>query len=318
MTLALGVVVALLIALPHALRLQQAPPGIAAVVWLAALILRALTAVFAAVAVVLILPTTHLFDLVTHWCWHAVVPVVTTHLGLDGHEIGDAALIAPALLLTASLIWVAFGLWRAARAVARLVQRAAVGAGPRGSVIVGDGDVVVAAAGLRHPRVLVSAGALASFDDEELAASLDHEHGHIERRHRYILVAAELCRALARFLPGTRSAARELAFHLERDADRFAIARQHSPFALASAICKAAQGGRVPPMATALGGGGVARRVRELLDGADALPRPPALGLRAVATGMVALCVAMTAALPAATVAAFDGGTASSVVRHCG
>ena len=317
MTLALGFVVALLIALPHVLRLQHAPPGPAAVVWLAALVLRALTAVFAAIAIILVLPTTRLFDLVTHWCWHAVVPVVTTHLGLDGHELGDAALILPALLLTASLIWVAFGLWRAARAVARLLQRAAVGAGPRGSVIVGDGDVVVAAAGLRHPRVLVSAGALTSFDDEELAASLDHERGHIERHHRYILVAAELCRALGRFLPGTRSAARELAFHLERDADRFAITRQHSPFALASAICKAAQGGPVPPMATALGGRGVTGRVRELLEGAHSLPGRRVLGLRALATGMVALCIAMSAALPAATVAAFDGGSASSVVRHC-
>lgn len=237
MTLVLATFVALAIAAPHAVRLEQASPVLGATIWLAALLLRALTAVFAAIAAVLVLPTTQLFDMVTHWCWETVLPVLATQFGLDGHEVGDAALVLPALLLAASLVSVAFGLWRAARAVARLVQRAGVGHGPADSVILGDGEVVVAAAGLRRPRVLVSAGALTSFDDEELAASLEHERGHIQHRHRYVLVAGELCRALGRFLPGTRRAARELSFHLERDADRFALARDHEPAALASAIC---------------------------------------------------------------------------------
>jgi len=72
--------------------------------------------------------------------------------------------------------------------------------------------VLVAAAGLRKPRVVVSAGALLNLDDEELAASLDHEHGHIVRRHRYVLVAAELCRALARLFPEHAAPSRSSPF----------------------------------------------------------------------------------------------------------
>jgi len=174
----------------------------------------------------------------------------------------------------------------------------------------------VAAAGLRHPRVLVSAGALTSFDDEELAASLEHEQGHIARNHRYILVLAELCRALGRFLPGTRAAARELGIHLERDADRFALARRHSPAALASAICKAAQRPTVAPIA-ALGGGGVSRRIRELLE-ADRQPvRSRGLPVRVLATTMGVLVVALAAALPSIALAAVGGAGGSSDVRYC-
>ena len=77
--------------------------------------------------------------------------------------------------------------------------------------------------GCGRPRIVISAGALVALDDAELLASLDHERGHIALRHRYLLVAGELARAVARFLPGTRAAARELVFSLERDADRYAL-----------------------------------------------------------------------------------------------
>lgn len=308
-------VLCLAIVLPHTLRLDQASPAAAATVWLSALVLRALTAVFAALFVVVALPATALFDAFTHWCWHAVLPVVATHLGLDGHAFGDVALILPALLLAASTLSVSFGLWRATRAVARVVKRAGVGEGPRNSLIVGDGAVLVAAAGLRRPRVLVSAGALTSFDDDELDASLEHEQGHIARRHRYVLVVGELCRALGRFLPGTRAAVHELAFHLERDADHFALERHHAPAALASALCKAAQRPTTAPL-TALGGGGVARRIRELLEAEREPTRGRGMPERALAVGMAMMVVALAAALPPATIAAVQGAQTANV-RHC-
>ena len=315
MVWALAAVICSAIVLPHALRLEHSSPPAAATVWLSALLLRALTAVFAAIYVVVAVPATRVFGAVTHWCWHAVVPGMATHLGLDGHAFGDAALVLPAVLLSASVLSVAFGIWKAARAVGGLIQRSQVGEGPRNSVILGDGDVLVAAAGLRRPRVLVSAGALTSFDDDELDASLAHEQGHIARRHRYVLVVGELCRALGRCLPGTRAAARELAFHLERDADHFALRRDHAPAALASAICKAAQ----PPTAaalSALSGGGVTRRIRELLD-VDRQPITPSrVPVRALAAAMVTLVVALGAALPPATVAAVGEAHAADV-RHC-
>lgn len=316
MSLALATVLLAAIAVPHLLRFERAAPGLAALVWTSALVLRALTAVLAAVTMVVVLPRTEIFTLITHWCWHTALPLMATHLGLDGHRVGDAALVLPGVVLAVSALSVAFGLWKAGRAVAALIQRGSVGRGPQDSVIVGDGDVVVAAAGIRRPRVLVSAGALTSLDDDELAASLDHEHGHIERRHRYILVLAELCRALARFLPGTRRAAQELRFHLERDADRFALERHHEPLVLASAICKAAQG-RSTASVAALGGGGVSRRIRALIDGGAVSQPSNGLALRSAAALILALVALLTAALPAVTVAAVRSTADATSVRHC-
>ena len=305
------------IAAPHALALERAHPPTAAVIWLAAVCLRALVVLFVVLFLALHVPTTALFALVTRWCWHAALPLVTSHLGLSGHSVGDVALLVPALALAVSLVSVFVGLWRATRAVSAWVRRTSIGPGPDRSVIVGENDIVVAAAGLRRPRVIVSAGALMCFDDDELAASLAHEHGHIARRHRFVLVAAEVARSLARLLPGTRRAMAELVFHLERDADRWALDRRHDPMALASAICKAAR----PPERTGgalltLGGGAVTRRVRHLLDGAG-LPVRRA-GLELLAAGMVILVLGLAAALPSAALAEIAvAAQPSATAGHC-
>jgi hypothetical protein len=312
-TLALAVLIATALVVPHRLRLDSTDPMLAVGIWMSALALRALTAAFCAIFVVLYLPATWLFEVISQWCWHTVLPFVTAHLGLDGHDVGDAALIAPSFVLALSMLSVIFGLWRAARRVQRLV-RTAIGPGPSESVILGDGEVVVAAAGLRHPRVVISAGALTVFDDEELAASLDHERGHIARRHRYIFVFAELCRALGRFVPGTKSAARELAFHIERDADRYALDRRHDPAALASAICKTAESRMLAATAFSLGGGSVSRRVRALLDGGQ---RASTLSLRVFAAGLASVTLAAALTLPAAAHAGFHQAGMVTPTHHC-
>lgn len=305
------------IALPHVLPLDRAHPATAAVIWLAAVCLRALVALFVAVFFIFHVPTTALFSLVTRWCWHTALPLMTSHLGLDGHNLGDLALLAPVLALAVSLVSVSVGLWRATRAVSAWVRRTSIGPGPQESVIVGEHDIVVAAAGLRRPRVIVSAGALTCFDDEELAASLAHERGHIARRHRFVLVTAEVSRALARPLPGTRRAVAELSFHLERDADRWALERKHDPIALASAICKASR----PPSGVGgalltLGGGAVTRRVRQLLEGTGAPGRRARLDV--LATSMVLLVIGLGAALPSATLAGIAVAEQSvGAIRHC-
>ena len=316
MTVLVAVLVGAAITAPHVLRLDSAHPATAAMIWFAAVCLRALVALFVALFVVFYVPTTALFEMVTHWCWHTALPVVTTHLGLSGHSVGDVALLAPVLALSVSLLSVCVGLWRATRAVSRWVRRTSIGPGPEESLIVGEHDIVIAAAGLRHPRVIVSAGALTCFDDDELAASLAHERGHIARRHRFVLVTAEISRSLARLLPGTRMATAELIFHLERDADRWALERMHDPTALASAICKAAQPRvRVTGALLTLGGGAVTRRVRQLLD-CTSLPSRRAR-LDVLAATMVLLVVGLGAALPSATLAAIDMAGQDSSVRHC-
>jgi hypothetical protein len=318
MTLVVGGLIRVGIALPHALHLERTSPRLAASIWLAALALRALAAAFCALFIILYLPATELFALVTHWCWHAVVPLLATHLSLSGHPLGDVALVMPAFVLTASGLSVTVGLWRTARRVHRLLQCAVVGPGPQQSLVFADGDLLVAAAGLRRPRVVISAGALLELDDEELAASLAHERGHIAQRHRYLVLAGELCLALARFIPGSKTASRELLFHLERDADRYAVARIPDPAALVTAIGKAAGGATLGAPALALGGGVVSRRLQVLLD--DDTPRPAHrrdLRLRVLALVMTTMVALGVAALPSAAHAGLHRAAAVPSVQHC-
>lgn len=319
MTFALAAALALAIGLPHVLALQRAAPSTAALLWLCSLALRALTGLLVVVYVVVYLPSTAVFQAVTHWCWHAVLPLVAAHLGLDGHRVADAATGVPALLLAASLASVAVGVVRAARSVRRLVKRHALRPGPGGSIIVGGAEVILAAAGLRRPRILVSAGALITLDDAELSAGLDHERGHIARLHRYVLLLAQLMYALGRLVPGGRRALRELSFHLERDADRWSLNRRNDRIALASVIAKAAQG-RVagPSVAFApLGGDGVLERVDQLLDQSAPAHRSKTAALRMIAVGVAVMTIALTAALPATVVANVEQLPADAAVRHC-
>jgi Zn-dependent protease with chaperone function len=314
-----GTVLAMLgvVAAPHVLDLRRAQPATAMALWGSALVMRALLVVSTVAALVVVVPRTAVFGAITHWCWHTVLPLIATHLGLNGHRLGDAALILPAALVGVSVVSVIAGIIRATRSVRDLVERGRIARGPRESVVIKGPEILVATAGFARPRVLVSAGALVHLDDEELAASLDHEHGHIARHHRWLLLSAELCRAVARFVPGSRRVAGELRLHVERDADQWALRRQHDPLALASAICKAALSRRQPVAGLlALEGAGLLEdRLEELSDGGAPPIRRRAHALFAVASCAVTLAVA--AALPAATAAARGPHDAAVAERHC-
>lgn len=78
-------------------------------------------------------------------------------------------------------------------------------------MIVGGDAIALAVVGVLRPRVLISAGALLELSDDELDAALAHESAHIARRHRYVVLWAELCSAIARFIPGTGDCVEELA-----------------------------------------------------------------------------------------------------------
>jgi hypothetical protein len=274
------------IVLPHVLRLERADPAPAAVLWAAALGLRALVVVGTMAGALVLLHPGHLLRAFVQW------PCAPHH-----QVLGHALAAAGGLALALSVLWALWRVVQATVAVRRLV-RTALGRGPEGSVIVGGDDVVLAVAGLARPRLVVSAGALARLDDAELAAAIAHERAHIRRRHRFVLLFAELCRVLGRPLPGTAHAVRELRFHIERDADRFAVRGRADRLALASAICKAATGGTTRPGMASLGGDGTAARVRELLQ--DAAPNGHRRRLRALATGASALAVGAALSLPAA------------------
>ena len=313
-TTSLGLVVAGALAATHLLNLERVRPLVATTIWLSALALRALTAIFIALFAVFYLRASVLFGPITHWCWHAVLPLVTTHMGLNGHELGDATTVAPSLFLAASLLSAAYGVMRATRAIRLMLKRASLGRGPQDSVIVGGREVLVAAAGLARPQVIVSAGALAALDDGELHAGLAHERGHIAHRHRFIMLVAEFCRALARYLPGTRRAMDELVLSLERDADAWAL-RRSDRLDLASVICKAA-GAQAPPSVMALSGGSGRRRVEEILDGQPA-SRRRASGAALLASTLLVLVLALTALLPAASWAGVQELRSDHSVHHC-
>jgi hypothetical protein len=78
---ALVAIVAAGIALPHALRLQRVAPVTAIALWLSSLALRALACALAVVYALLYAPGTNAFDVLTHWCWDALVPLVAGEHG---------------------------------------------------------------------------------------------------------------------------------------------------------------------------------------------------------------------------------------------
>ena len=282
---------------PHLLPRARLTPSSGVMLWLAVLTVRALLVALVAVALVLYVPATQRFHLLTHWCFHAVVPFLAAHLGFSAHNVGDAASVVPAIVLAVSLVSAALAIWRGGRRVRGWVLNSSLGAGPQGSVIVGGPDIVLAATGIRSPRVVVSTGALAVLDDDELAAGLEHERGHIARGHPYVATIAELLFALARLLPGSRQALRQMHFHLERDADEFAIQRTGDRLALASVICKAAGYRGAEPAVIGLANSGAAPRLRLLVDESSARPSRLAVwGAHGLATllASLAICLALT------------------------
>ena len=301
---------------PYLLPRTSLSPMTGAALWLTVLVLRAVLVILAALIAILYIPATAIFQLTTHWCFHAVIPFFATHLGFSGHRLGDAATLLPGLVIGLSLISAVFAVWRTARAMSSWVKRSSLGPGPKESVIVGGQEVVVAAAGIRGAKIIVSTGALTRLDEDELAASLEHERGHIARRHPYLVVAANLAFAIARPLPGSKDALRQVQFCLERDADEYAIDRTRNPIALASAICKAAADAPVPgPALATLAGSGAPARLRLLLDLPAARPSAwadfAARGLVTALVGIVLLAAAATPALAQAGVASLANGTAA-------
>jgi Zn-dependent protease with chaperone function len=312
---AVAVVLTAAIVAPHLLRLESVTPIWAAVVWLATLGLRALVAAVGAVFLLVHLPQIGLFDALTHWCLHEVLPLLASELDISEHPVAHAIGLLPAAMLAGSLIWLAFALTRSWVALVRMLHRA-VGEGPAGSTVVRDPGLLVAATRFGRRRIVVSDAALRALDPQELNASLAHEIGHLSRRHRPILLAGALFAALARVVPGTDIARRELHFHLERDADEYAVSRTRDPLALASAICKAAAA--EPRGVVALAGRGhVGLRLGYLVDDRPRRAGPRLeLATRALAGVLISLVVAVAASLPLLVLAEHAHGEALAADCH--
>jgi hypothetical protein len=115
MTALLAVGVTLGVLVPHLLPLERATPIVAVAVWCAALAIRAVTVLYVVLYLALFLPHTELFAALTHWCWETIVPLLATHLGLDGTHVGGGAVALPAAVLVASVISAVWGLAVVAR-----------------------------------------------------------------------------------------------------------------------------------------------------------------------------------------------------------
>lgn len=320
MSALLAAIVAAGITIPHALRLQRVHPLTAIVLWLSALALRALTGVLAVILLLFFLPRTEAFAALTHWCLELGLPLANVTLDVEGHGIADLALYLPGVGLSASVLFACRRTARSARQARHLVEHEVVGNGPEGTLIVSGREVLFAVAGLVHPRIVVSAGALTWLDDDELEAALDHERAHIVHRHRFVMLAGIALAALGRVLPGTRAALGELVFQLERDADRWALEHRSDRLALASVICKAATAEPpASPIIVALGSNGVRERLSQLLSEPEQPHRRSlTTALNALATAMVMCTLLLAAIVPTAAVAGVaDDPHRTHHVSHC-
>jgi Zn-dependent protease with chaperone function len=312
----LAVALSLPVALvPHFLPLHRASPVTGAVVWMLALALRALVLVYLATVAFSQISHWHPVEAALAWCWHEVLPDVPSWLGFAEDPVAHAAVAVPAVVLAVALIAHALGLLRDWAGLRRQLA-VQLGMGPAGTTLIPDDDVVLAVTRLGRGRVLVSRRALEVMDADELAAGVAHEVAHIRRRHRPVLLTASILATIARPLPGTRIAERELGFQLERDADRYVVDRLHDPLSLASAICKVA-GANVPSGATSLGGRGVVtRRLAELVEGPGNRSQWVERGARTLAVTLAALVLALAAGGPASALGSGAGGQPGAA-HHC-
>lgn len=167
--------------------------------------------------------------------------------------------------------------------VTRFAERGIVRRGHRVEVRRVETDAPTAAlVGLVEPRILVSRGVLATFDEHELEAVVTHELAHLYRGGNLGRLAVWTLRALQATSPGALIAFRAFLQAEEQACDSLAASVTGRPAALASALLKF-QGTATPSesggiLATArarvLHRGDVAAtrlRVRRLLDGADRL-----------------------------------------------
>lgn len=289
---ALGALTAFAAALPHFISPARARAQLSAAMWTLALLLRALVAFSLALLALAYVPHTAVFEDIAAHCWDAVVPLVTLQFELSGHQLADIAAILPILALLLSALAAVASVGRARWRLHRRLADRTVARGPLGSRIVDEEAVLIAVASIGRAEIVVSRGALEQLDRDELHASLCHERAHVERGHRPLLLIARVLRAIAGALPGTRSAERQLALSLERDADEHAVRATGDRLALASAICKAA-GVRTWGAALPLSGDdAVLARLDALLE--PARPKRPALVVTLVSgQGAVVAAVAL-------------------------
>jgi hypothetical protein len=98
-------------------------------------------------------------------------------------------------------------------------------------------------------QVVVSDGLLATLDEDELAAVIDHERSHLAHHHARLLLLATVVDAALGWIPAIGRSCREMQLAVERWADEDAGATRRSRAALASALQKVTLEGPIPMLA---------------------------------------------------------------------
>ncbi|GAA4626377.1 hypothetical protein GCM10023196_034380 [Actinoallomurus vinaceus] len=171
----------------------------------------------------------------------------------------------------------------------------------------------------RHGRIVVTSGALAALDEDQLAAVLAHERAHLRQRHHLALTAAQ---ALARAfgpLPVFTAAREQIAFLVELAADD-AAAKGSGRLTVAEALLALAEAIPAGAMAPALAAGGTTTgaRARRLITGTRPLGRTRALLGLAVATAVLTAPLAAAGPTLTAAVACCGSAPAAGVPAHPG
>jgi Zn-dependent protease with chaperone function len=155
----------------------------------------------------------------------------------------------------------------------------------------------------RPPAIVLTTGALAVLDQEQLTAVLAHERAHLAGRHHLLLAATRSLAAVAPAVPLFARGSGEVARLAEMRADDVAARRGGRPTLLAALVAMAAGAPVVQAPATWLAatGGVVTARVRRLAD--------PSASARCLcyALALTALTVAIAAASTLVPLLAVNG-----------
>ncbi|MGA8112956.1 MAG: M56 family metallopeptidase [Actinocatenispora sp.] len=134
------------------------------------------------------------------------------------------------------------------------------------------------------PRVVLTSGALALFDDEELAAVLAHEHAHLTERHDLVVLPFAAWSAALPWLPTVRACRGAVDRLIEMVADDRACAHCDRAV-LACALARFGGAGAPAGALAATGGGQLSVRIGRLLD--------PPVRSRALRVVLLALAAAL-------------------------
>jgi Zn-dependent protease with chaperone function len=199
--------------------------------------------------------------------------------------------LAAAIIARASYVIVRELAWARRRQRSHLAALELAGQRAEGldaTVIDHDTPAVYSVPALHAPQaIVVSTGALRILSDEELAAVVAHERGHL-RHHDHLVtaIAGALHLAFPR-VPLLHHARQEIEILVEMTADDHAR-RDHRTEALASALLALATA-RTPQHLLGAADHSVADRLRRMLASTRPLPTPMRVGT--VATGATALAL---------------------------